>query len=80
MKEATGELNMAVVSIVAIAILSAFFFYTIWPMIRNNMDRNTKCSKAICEKCTSGDCQMVKCYTLNKDGTKSSEFECVWKG
>jgi len=50
MKEATGELNMTVFVIIVVAILAAFFFTIIWPMIRNNMARTTKCSDAICEK------------------------------
>ena len=35
MKEASGELNMTVVTIIAIAAIAAFFTAVIWPNIRN---------------------------------------------
>ena len=35
MKEATGELNMTVVTVVAIAAVGAFFYAFIWPGIKN---------------------------------------------
>ena len=34
MKEATGELNMTVVTVVAIAAVGAFFYFFIWPGIQ----------------------------------------------
>ncbi len=41
MKEATGELNMTVVTVVAIAAVGAFFYAVIWPGIRTALARNT---------------------------------------
>ena len=38
MKEATGELNMTVVTIIAIAAIAAFFTAVIWPNIRNSLN------------------------------------------
>ena len=35
MKEATGELNMTVVTVVAIAAVGAFFYAIIWPSIKS---------------------------------------------
>ena len=37
MKEATGELNMTVVTVVAIAAVAAFFYAFIWPGIKNTI-------------------------------------------
>lgn len=37
MKEATGELNMTVVTIVAVAALLAFFYLVIWPNLESGM-------------------------------------------
>ncbi len=37
MKEASGELNMTVVTIVAIAAIAAFFTTVLWPRIRDNI-------------------------------------------
>ena len=46
MKEATGELNMTVVTIVAIAALVAFFYLIIWPNIQTGMTLTTACNSA----------------------------------
>ena len=77
MKEATGELNTSVVVMLAIGVLIAFFYYTIWPVIRTNFNKNSQCSKAICEPCRSGNCEYVTCHTKNDP---SNKFECVYKG
>lgn len=78
MKEATGELNATVVVVLAVGILMAFFYYTLWPIIKSNFDKNSQCSKAICEPCRSGkDCERVTCH-LKDD--PSNTFECVYKG
>ena len=79
MKEATGELNATVVVVMAVSILIAFFYYTIWPMISSNFNKNSNCSKAICEQCNkpNDDCEVVKCYLKDKP---SEKFECVYKG
>lgn len=41
MKEATGELNMTVVTVVAIAAVGAFFYFFIWPAIQTGLTMNT---------------------------------------
>lgn len=46
MKEATGELNMTVVTVVAIAAVGAFFYFFIWPAIQTGLTMNT--CKNIC--------------------------------
>ena len=38
MKEASGELNMTVLTIIAIAAIAAFFTAVIWPNIRNSLN------------------------------------------
>ena len=38
MKEVSGELNMTVVTIIAIAAIAAFFTAVIWPNIRNSLN------------------------------------------
>ena len=38
MKAATGELNLTVITIVAIAGIIAFFTYTMWPRIQETID------------------------------------------
>ena len=49
MKEATGELNMAVVVAICIAILAVFFFSYIWPIMDSNFEKNAQCGKAVCD-------------------------------
>ena len=81
MKEATGELNMTIIIVIAVAILAAFFYFTLWPLIKHNFDSNANCSKAICE-CPTDD---PVCRTTNGKATchmkgKKETFECPWKG
>lgn len=38
MKEASGELNMTVITIVAIAAIAAFFSAVLWPRIRTTIN------------------------------------------
>lgn len=82
MKEATSELNSVVVVVLAIGVLMAFFYYTLWPLIKSNFDANSKCSKAICEPCRdaagkiSTKCETVSCHL---EGSSDS-FECTYKG
>ncbi len=46
MKEATGELNVTVITVVAIAAVAAFFYAFIWPAIQNSLMSATACSNA----------------------------------
>ena len=46
MKEATGELNMTVVTIVAVAALLAFFYAVIWPNLKAGMALSSACNAA----------------------------------
>lgn len=77
MKESTSELNATIVVVLAIAVLIAFFYYTIWPIIKENFEQNSECSKAICETIDTDNDGMVTCYSKN-DKTKT--FECIFKG
>ena len=44
MKEATGELNMTVITVVAIAAIAAFFTMLVWPSVKNSMMASTICA------------------------------------
>lgn len=41
MKEATGELNMTVVTLVAVAAIGALFYLVIWPIIQQSIVSQT---------------------------------------
>ena len=51
MKEATGELNMTVVTVVAIAAVAAFFYAFVWAGIKASIEANTYCAMAQCDSC-----------------------------
>ena len=81
MKEATGELNMTVIAVVAIAAVGAFFTIVIWPRIKNSLSNSTDCANAVCEQCSTnanGDrvCDRIKydCYSCNNDRTPIDFF------
>ncbi len=65
MKEATGELNMTLITVVAIAAIAALFYTLIWPMIRVSLVNNT------CEA-TCGEGNYTKATRSDVDN-----FECV---
>ena len=79
MKEATGELNATVFVVIAVASLVVFFYTTIWPAIKGNLNENVACRRAICASKPNADGQTVDCYIM-ENGQKSDEFTCVWKG
>ena len=54
MKEATGELNMTVVTVVAIAAVGVFFYTFVWPSIQRSIKNNT-CSV----QCPTGDSRCI---------------------
>ncbi len=69
MKEATGELNMTVVTVVAIAAVAAFFYAFVWPGIKSSIERNTNCANAICPSgCDADTCSCT--YIDDKGETK----------
>lgn len=41
MKEATGELNMTVVALIAVAAVGALFYFVLWPMIQRMVVQQT---------------------------------------
>ena len=67
MKEATGELNMTVVTVVAIAAVAAFFYAFVWPSIQNSIKASTYCSQAVnCD-------DQYNCHYMNEDGSESDK-------
>ncbi len=79
MKEATGELNTTVVTVILVASIASFFYFTIWPMLQNNLNQSTGCSKAICLEENRHEDGTVDCQ-IWENGVKKSDIKCVWKG
>lgn len=70
MKEATGELNMTVITLVAVAAVGALFYFVIWPVIQR-MVVNQTCSSygEYTAVKVSGDSAAGYCSSLDNDKT-----------
>lgn len=73
MKDATGELSMTAVAVVAIAAISVVFTTLIWPTIKSNITRSAYCSQAYDCDCSSGD-SLCECKYL--DGEEEKDVKC----
>lgn len=62
MKDATGELSMTAIAVVAIAAIGVVFTTLIWPSIRENIRRSTNCSQAF------------NCSEEVKDGMRTCKY------
>lgn len=77
MKEASGELNMTVVTIVAIAAIGVFFYTFIWPQVQGNITRSTQCSNAFnCAVCNGS---TTTCSYYDSEGNVVDGLECPCK-
>ena len=81
MKEATGELNMTVITVVAIAAVGLLFTAFVWPNIQSNLAINTACSqvdnngnyKTTDTSITSGNNGFVTCTSFNCTATYNNK-------
>ncbi len=73
MKEASGELSMTAVAVVAIAAIGVVFTTLVWPSIKANIVNQTRCSQTLsCETATSG-AKTVKCTVCKDDNCSQTE-------
>ena len=79
MKEATGELNMTVITVVAIVAVGAFFYAVIWPRISDSLKKNTRCADAVCSTCEARGDDQVCTNCVDSDG-KDINGSCTFKG
>jgi len=85
LKEATGELNMTVVTIVAIGAIVAFFYLLIWPTIQTNMALTTACNAAGYSDYQTSGTNSGKTYSIScsagvctyTEGTNTSTRTCA---
>lgn len=74
MKEATGELNMTVVTVVAIAAVAAFFYAFIWPSIKTTIQSQSVCANGQNYSVgKSGQEGYIKCGSA-----KSGKYTCTY--
>lgn len=74
MKEASGELSMTAVAVVAIAAIGVVFTTLIWPSIKANITRSTKCTQAYSCNCP-GNGGLCECTYLDADN-KEQKVKC----
>lgn len=71
MKEATGELNMTVITVVAIAAVAAFFYAFVWPSIQASLALTTACNSVDSQGNYEGEdvaCDAYDCSYENSRG------------
>ena len=73
MKDATGELSMTAIAVVAIAAIALLFRQFVWPSIQNNIQRNTYCSQAHACNCTGSTCS---CNYYDANGSEITGLKC----
>lgn len=74
MKEATGELNMTVITVVAIAAVGLLFTVFVWPNIQSNLAINTACSNVD----ANGNYETHDTSIISGDGyVKCTGFTCT---
>ena len=74
MKDATGELSMTAIAVVAIAAVAGIFTVYIYPRIRASLIGSTQCQSAICncqDNASECDCSYYK-----DDGTLQNGLKC----
>ncbi len=81
MKDATGELSMTAVAVVAIAAISVVFTTLIYPTIKANILRSTHCSQVeYCDDPTGGETTVTCHYCKDADCTELGEVQCTPQG
>jgi hypothetical protein len=72
MKEASGELSMTAVAVVAIAAIGVVFTTLIWPSLKSNIVSKLHCSEAF--NCVStGTGTQMKCQYCSDETCKTTE-------
>ncbi len=74
MKEASGELSMTAVAVVAIAAVGVLFTTLIWPSIKTALQKQTYCSQAF--NCKSNGDGTLSCSYYNDEGNVITGLIC----
>ena len=72
MKEASGELSMTAVAVVAIAAIGVVFTTLIWPAMRRNIENNANCTNAYGCECSGKTCN---CQYLDEN-SQAKDIVC----
>ncbi len=77
MKEASGELSMTAIAVVAIAAIGVVFTTLVWPSIKANILRSTHCSQAYeCNNCNASTGMCTCKYCEDEACTKTGTVQC----
>ena len=77
MKEASGELSMTAIAVVAIAAIGVVFTTLIWPSIKSNITRSSRCSQAFACTNTGAANGMVSCsYCVDESCNNTANVMC----
>lgn len=86
MKEATGELNMTVVTLIAVAAVAALFYFFLWPMVQR-MVANQTCStygtnytavqQEVVETGTQATVNVWACCPTDDNGNVQENARCI---
>ena len=66
MKDATGELSMTAIAVVAIAAVAGIFTLFVYPRIRASLIGSTRCQSAVCD-CADG-AETCACHYYDDQG------------
>ena len=78
MKDATGELSMTAIAVVAIAAIGVVFTQLVWPAIKSNITRSAHCAEAYNCSCPASGKGLCTCSYLEDSGSKvtSKSVQC----
>ena len=79
MKEATGELNMTVITVVAIAAIAGLFYAFVWPMIQRSIVQNTCTAMGANWEATTtkqNETETKKCSEAKTDNAGGTTWYC----
>ena len=76
MKEATGELNMTVVTVLAIGAIATIFYTLVWHLIKSNITNKTNCANAVCGTCGATEPGVASCTYIDDSGD-SKNISCA---
>ena len=70
MKDATGELSMTAIAVVAIAAIGVVFSQLVWPAIKKNITRSAHCSESFgCTTGAAGGANLMNCWDMDENGS-----------
>lgn len=71
MKEASGELSMTAITVVAIAAIGGIFTVLIWPSLKANITRSARCTQAYSCNCP-GNGGLCECKYLDENNNEQT--------